>query len=98
MKEKTIQTVVFDFNNRARLFMPNRLEHSTICVDNREIDKKLFSDMLINTYNYKKTSELDNILLVNSFNEWGESMAFEPSKKYGYYNLNLLTECLCFAK
>jgi hypothetical protein len=96
LKEKTIQTLVFDFNNRARLFIPNRLEHSTICIDNREIDKKLFSDMLINTYNYEKTSELDNILLVNSFNEWGESMAFEPSKKYGYYNLNLLTECLCF--
>jgi hypothetical protein len=94
LNEKTIQTVVFDFNNRPRLFIPNKLELSTVCVNNSEINKILMCDRLISTYNYKKTSELDNILLVNAFNEWGENMAFEPSKKRGFYNLNLLHEYL----
>jgi hypothetical protein len=39
-------------------------------------------------------SELSKLLLVNSFNEWGENMAFEPSDKYYYYYLNLLFDCL----
>jgi len=94
VNEKTIQTVIFDFNNRARLFIPNRLELSTVCKCNGEIEKLSFCDKLIDTYNYEKSSELDNILLINAFNEWGENMAFEPSKKYGYYNLNILTNKL----
>jgi hypothetical protein len=94
INEKTIQTVVFDFNNRARLFIPNRLDLSTVCNDNGEIEKLLLCDKIIDTYNYEKTSEVDNILLINSFNEWGENMTFEPSKKLGYYNLNILTNKL----
>jgi len=42
----------------------------------------------------KNKSGVGKLLLVNSFNEWGENMAFEPSEKYKYYNLNLLQECL----
>jgi len=94
LNEKTIQTVVFDFNNRPRLFMPNKLEFATVCINNTEVDKILFCDKLLKTYQYEKESEIDNILLVNAFNEWGENMAFEPSKKYGFYNLNLLHEYL----
>jgi hypothetical protein len=45
-------------------------------------------------YKNSENSELNKILLINSFNEWGEDMAFEPSEKYKYYNLNLLFECL----
>jgi len=94
INKKTIQTVVFDFNNRPRLFMPNKLELSTVCINSAEINKILFCDKLLATYQYEKESEIDNILLVNAFNEWGENMAFEPSKKYGFYNLNLLYEYL----
>jgi hypothetical protein len=98
IKSKTIQTIVYDFNNRPRLFLPNRLESSTVCVNNTEINKILFTDKLINTYDYEKDDGLDNILLVNSFNEWGEKMAFEPSNKYGYYNLNTLIDRLQIQK
>jgi hypothetical protein len=94
LNEKMIQTIVFDFNNRPRLYQPNKLEYSTVCINNSEIDKVTFTNKLIKTYNYDKKNDVENILLINSFNEWGENMAFEPSKKYGYYNMNLLFNCL----
>ena len=71
--------------------------HSTVCINNSEINKKIFIKKIIDLYKHKNKnnhSELNNILLINSFNEWGENMAFEPSDKYKYYYLNLLYECL----
>ena len=94
LNEKTIQTIVYDFNNRPRLFIPDRLKFSTVCVNNSEFDKILFTKKLIETYNYKNKSDIDNILLINSLNEWGENMTFEPSDKCSYYNINLLMNCL----
>lgn len=94
INEKKIQTIVYDFNNRPRLFKPDRLEHSTVCVENTEFDKIIFTEKIVNTYVSEKTSELENILLVNSLNEWGENMTFEPSDKYGYCNMNTLFNCL----
>jgi hypothetical protein len=93
-KKETIQTICFDFNNKPRLFEPNRLDKSTKCIDNTEFDKILFIKQLLNTYDYKKSSDIDNILLINAFNEWGENMTFEPSNKYEYYNMNLLLDYL----
>ena len=91
-KKNTLQTICFDFNNKPRLLKPDRLNKSTLCVNNTEFDKINFMKNLLSTYNRKKSSEIENILLINSFNEWGEKMAFEPSDKYEYYNLNLLLE------
>ena len=94
-KKNSICTLVTDFNNKARLFKPNRLEHSTVCVNNSEINKIAFIKKNVNLYKtQEKCSELNKILLVNAFNEWGENMTFEPSSTYEYYNLNLLVECL----
>ena len=87
---KDIQSLVFDFDNRARLFKPNLLEHSTICVNNTEFDKIQFIEKIVNKYNKHKTSEIENILLINAWNEWGEKMSMEPSQEFGYYYLNLL--------
>ena len=103
-----IKTIALDFDNRPRLFQPNRLENSTMCVNNTEINKVCFIKKMLHTY--KKDDEpwenldsdtdeyyeptLQDILLINSFNEWGEKMTFEPSDKYGYYNLNLLYDTL----
>ncbi len=92
-KENCIHTIVTDFNNKPRLYKPDRIEHSTVCVNNTEINKIAFIKKVLRLYE-KNKSELGKILLVNSFNEWGENMAFEPSEKYQYYNLNLLQECL----
>ena len=91
-----IQTIVYDFDNRARLYIPNQLNKSTICINNTEICKRTFTKKIIDSYKDYENSdnELDKILLINALNEWGESMAFEPSDKYGYYNINLLYNCL----
>jgi len=94
INKDVIQTIVWDFNNRPRLFKPNRLSKSTICVNNTEIDKILFTKKILETYNREKKDEIENILLINSFNEWGENMAFEPSQQSGYYNMNVLWNCL----
>lgn len=94
----TIQTIVFDFNNKPRLFEPNRLNKSTVCIKNTEINKIIFAKKITNSYRNIKRNDNDddifNILLINSFNEWGENMSLEPGAKYEYYNLNLLKFCL----
>jgi hypothetical protein len=38
--------------------------------------------------------EIDKILLINSWNEWGEQMAIEPSNEEGTYYLDLLKQIL----
>ena len=89
-----IETLVFDFDNRARLFKPNKLNKSTYCINNSEINRILFMEKILKKYNKNKESDVENILLINSWNEWGEKMAVEPSEEYGYYYLNLLNEKL----
>jgi hypothetical protein len=89
-----IQTIVYDFNNKPRLFKPNNLKSSTECLNNTEFHKILFTEKLIKKYENKK-EDIDKLLLVNALNEWGENMTFEPSNKYGFYNINLLTNLLC---
>lgn len=86
-----IQTLSFDFDNRARMVLPDRLSHVTVCVNNTEIEKVKMMREIINKYSNKdKSLSVEKILLVNAFNEWGEKMTLEPSNEYGFYNLNLL--------
>jgi hypothetical protein len=93
-----INTVVFDFDNRIRLSKPYRLQNSTICVNNSEFNKILFLNKIIETYNKNnknnKKSDIENILLINGWNEWGEKMNIEPSSQYNFYYLNLLKKYL----
>ena len=51
-------------------------------------------EKIIHKYDKNKGSDVENILLLNAWNEWGEKMTFEPSEELGYYNLNLLFEYL----
>ena len=95
--KKCIQTVVFDFDNRARLINPNKLNKSSICKNNTEYNTIKFINKIVNNYRnkiddneYDGTETIDKILLINSLNEWGEKMTFEPSRQYKYYNINLL--------
>ena len=89
-----IQTIAFDFNNRTRLYLPDRLDKSTVCINNSEFHKIVLTKKLLETYNNNSYTDIDKILLVNAFNEWGENMTFEPSEELGYYNINLLYEIL----
>ena len=67
---------------------------STICINNSEFDKIQLMNKIFQKYEKEKTSDVENILLMNAWNEWGEKMTFEPSEEYGYYYLNLLLEYL----
>lgn len=87
-----INTLVFDFDNRARLFKPDKLNLSTICKNNNLFNKILFMDKIISKY--EKKLNINNILLVNAWNEWGEKMCIEPSQQYGYFYLNLINDNL----
>lgn len=89
-----IHTIVFNFDNRIRLFKPNKLDKSTICKNNTEIDKIMFIKKILEKYKKQNTNDIQNLLLINSWNEWGEKMAIEPSEEYGYYYLNLLNQVL----
>jgi len=102
--DSIINTVVFDFDNRIRLSKPSRLQNSTICVNNSEFNKILFLNKIIETYNKNdknnkndkitKKSDIENILLINGWNEWGEKMNIEPSLQYNFYYLNLIKKYL----
>jgi hypothetical protein len=91
---KKIQTVTFDFNNSSNIKKQIKIKYPIICKNNTEMNKVLYTKKIIEFYNKNLTSELNNILLINSLNNWGEGNAFEPSEKYGYYNINLLNKLL----
>ncbi len=93
VKDNEINVYFTDFDNSARLIEPNKLNLSTYIVNNNDLNKQLFLNNIVSTYK-NKIDKTDKILLINGFNEWGEQMAFEPSKEYGYYNLNLLSDYL----
>jgi hypothetical protein len=92
-QENKLQTITYDFDNKPRLCNPERLKYSTVCINNTELARSAFTSKLIETYK-NVDSEIDKILLINSLNEWGENMTFEPSDRYGYNNINLLYNCL----
>jgi len=77
-----INTIFFDFDNKARLSNPNRLHQSTICINNT-------NENYIKYINKIKNSDTQ-ILLINAWNEWGERMHIEPSEQKGDYYLNLI--------
>ena len=79
-----INTIFFDFDNRARLFKPDKLNKSTICINNNE-------ESFIKYLKKIKNSNTE-ILLINAWNEWGEKMHIEPSEERGDYYLNLINK------
>ena len=93
LEENQIQTLFFNFDNRPRLFLPNHLEKATVCINNNKDSQQLFIKKVVQTYK-NASSEINQILLINAFNEWGEKMATEPSEELGYYYMNLLKDGL----
>ena len=93
IQNKNIKTIAFNFDNRARLYKPDRLKNSTITINN---NKETCLEFINKTYeSYKdSTNEIDKIMLINSWNEWGEQMAIEPSNEKGTYYLDLLKKIL----
>ena len=88
-----IKALCFDFDNRPRLCLPDRIKYASVCEKNTEENQRLMIKQTIESYetSYKG---INKILLINSWNEWGERLAIEPSNEMGYYYLDLLTEYL----
>lgn len=88
-----IQSLFFNFDNRPRLFKPNRLDKATICSNTNIEAQSNFIKNIVESY--KNTEDdISKILLINSWNEWGERMAIEPSRERDYYYLDLIKKYL----
>ena len=85
-------TIFLSFNNTVRMY-----KHPNPCIvkiKNSAVKHQYMSMMnVINSFMSPRT-ELNKIMLVNSWNEWGENMAIEPGIKNGYLYLNMLADCL----
>lgn len=86
-----VQTLTFDFDNHARLYEPNKMNLSTVCINNYHFNKVTLVKNILRTYNNNN----ETIVLINALNEWGEKMACEPSNEIGYYYINLINSLLC---
>jgi len=95
---ENIQTLFFNFDNRARLFLPDKINRATICSNVTTEHHDNYIKKIIETYKYKQSRCIDDdvnkILLIDSWNEWGEKMAIEPSNEKGFYYLDMLCKHL----
>jgi len=82
-------SMFFDFNNTARLYIPNKLNNATIISNNTYPAQVENLRVLLSRYKTKR-EEINKIMLFNSWNEWGENMAVEPSTEKGYAYLNMI--------
>lgn len=80
----------FNFNNSARLCYPNKLNLVTKFVNTTIYNQDEYIKKIFNKYKNKNRSELDKILLINAWNEWGENMVIEPGQLNSYKYLNLI--------
>jgi hypothetical protein len=92
LENTCINTIFFDFNNTARMYKPDNYVKSTRMINNTDKSKLLYITKLkhacyANTYS---PNELDRIVLINAWNEWGEKMHIEPSIESGTKLLDIL--------
>ena len=89
-----INCLFFDYNSRARLFRPNRLESSHKTINKSEECYIDFMNEIAESYRDREDQGLNKILLINAWNEWGERMCLEPSEQKGFYYLDLIKKHL----
>ena len=88
--EKNASSMFFDFNNTARLFLPDKSHLVSRIYNNTYNEQNKFFKLLIDRYKDGTREEINKILTINSWNEWGENMAIEPSNERGYAFLNMI--------
>jgi len=93
--------IFFDFDNSARLYIPNKLQLVNKIFNNDIYNQNTFINKVLKNYSNSETIDenKNNILLINSWNEWGQNMAIEPGNltHYKYLSLikaNLLSYCV----
>lgn len=93
-----VQTIFFDFDNRARLCEPPRTKLATVCINNTIEYQQLYCQKIVAFYNQKHHSRYfqgpneQSMLLINAWNEWGEKMHIEPSAQKGDLYLRMLQQ------
>jgi hypothetical protein len=94
-----INTIFFDFDNRARLINPDKTHLSTVCVNNSNHNKSKMIRKIFNSYYNKNQDDINNVnnmLFINAWNEWGEKMHIEPSNEKKNYYLEKLGKYIHF--
>jgi hypothetical protein len=77
INNKNINTLFFDFNNAARFSIPYKPQYMYSFTNTTIYNQ----DYLINTILSAHTEpETEKIILINSWNEWGENMSIEPGE------------------
>lgn len=89
--DEAIATMFFSFDNSARMFEPAKPERTCSIVGNQLEQRKLL-DSLVHRYKSEKRNDLQKLFMINSWNEWGENMAIEPSKEIGTKYLRMLKQ------
>ena len=84
---------LYDKPDTARLYIPNKLDKVTIIYNNTYQAQAENLKILFSRYKMKRP-EINRIMLINSWNEWGENMAIEPSTEKGYAYLNMIKMAL----
>jgi hypothetical protein len=75
----SIHTIFFDFNNSARFAVPYRTDCVSKFVNTTIYNQDYLINLILQEYKTSDDQE-NNILLINSWNEWGENMAIEPGE------------------
>jgi len=92
--EQNIQFINFDFDNEARMYKPFR-DNVRRYVNVTKEAQELLLQKTVNHYNTSiKISDMDDLLILNAWNEWGEQMSIEPSEQKGYYFLDMIEKYL----
>jgi hypothetical protein len=82
-------SMFFDFNNIARLYITIKVKNPTIISNNTYPAQAENLRVLMDRYKSQR-ADINKIMLFNSWNEWGENMAIEPSTEKGYSYLNMI--------
>ncbi|MBI2448540.1 glycoside hydrolase family 99-like domain-containing protein [Candidatus Microgenomates bacterium] len=95
---RNIQTVFYNFDNTVRYF--NHKNKQILVTKTKNNNIEYFKKFLISSLNtYKHRDKSQKIFLMNSWNEWGEQMALEPSSESGFRLLDAFCEVILdFAK
>jgi hypothetical protein len=81
--------IFFHFDNRPRLYVTSHFDKASVYYNNT-YEKKCFAlEKILESYEEER-SEINKILLINSWNEWGEQMSVEPSNESGFDILNII--------
>jgi glycosyltransferase involved in cell wall biosynthesis/GT2 family glycosyltransferase len=77
-----VESVFYNFNNTARLFFHK--DRDILLTKTKNNTHDYFKKFLIQQLNkYVNRQGVSKIFLINSWNEWGEQMAIEPSTELG---------------